>query len=349
MKKRMKFTLALITSVLFLMVVSGLLTQTFASEGKKYELKFQCQYPEKHYSVRNAIKPWFKEVENKSNGRLKLHFFTQRTIVKEEETFEAIKNGLLDMGSASTGRTPGKFPLMDIVTMPLLFPNSETASVVLWELYKRYPELQKEFKGTKLMFLYTSAQVQINTRKKPVKTLEDLKGLKLIGWIPPWLNLIKALGANPIQLPPMDTYLALQRGMADGVATPYAPLKSLKISEVVKYHTTADLMVLSFFCAANPAKFDSLPQDIQKVLLDTTGDKMSRTVGKSLDDAVAEDVKWMQGKGNQFYTLPPQEKARWAEKIKPLREGWLKKMESKGYSNIREMLDTTEKLVKQHQ
>lgn len=342
MKKAAVIICSIMALALFLI---GTINPVAASSGKTYELKFQCQYPEMHFTVRNVFKPWMKEVQEKSGGKLKLYFFTQRAIVKEEETFDAIKNGLLDIGTASTGRTPGKFPLMDIATLPMLFTNAEVASEVLWELHKKYPEFQKEYKGTLPLFKWTSAQVQINMIKGQVKNLEDLKGKKIIGWIPPVLNLVKALGANAVQLPPMDTYLALERGMADGVATPYAILKPFKINEVAKYHTTGDLMMFSFFGAINPKKFNKLPKDLQKVLMDTTGDKMSRALGKSLDDAVTADVAWMKKKGNQFYALPTEERKKWAEAVSPLREKWLKKMEAKGYKNIREMLATTENLI----
>lgn len=339
------FCLIVILSVFLI----GSMNPAFAASGKTYELKFQCMLPEMHYTVRNVFKPWMKTVEEKSGGRLKIHYFTQRAIVKEEETFDAVKNGLLDIGAAAPGRTPGKFPLLDIVTMPMLFPNSEVAGTVIWELCNKYPEFQKELKGSLPLFIWASAHLEINMIKGQVKTLGDLKGKKIIGWTPPILKLIKTLGANPLQLPPMDTYLALERGMADGAATPYAVLKPFKIFEVAKFHTTSNLMMMTLLGTMNPKKFNRLPEDLQKVLLETTGATLSRALGKSVDDAVREDVAWVKNKGSQFYTLPPKEKEKWAQAVSPLQENWLKKMEDKGYKNIREILADVEKMIEAKQ
>ena len=313
------------------------------------ELKLQSHYPEVHYTVKTAIKPWMKTVEERSGGKVKIHFFPQRAIAKEEETYDAVKVGLLDIGTASTSRPPGKFPLNDLITLPLLFPDAKVGSLAVWEIYKRFPAWQKEFSATKVLWEWTSAPFQIATTKKPVLKLEDLKGLKIIGWIPTLLEIIRALGANPMQVPPLDTYLALERGMADGVCTPYAPMRSLKLSDATKHHTSAGILVMPFYAAMNQSKFNSLPPDIQKII-ETTGGDMARICGEALNRGQAEDVKWMKSKGLKFYDLPAEEKKRWVKAIMPIREKWLNKMESKGYKNIREMFKTaielSEKLTK---
>lgn len=342
----MKKTTAIIYSIVILSVFFiGTLSPAAAAGDKTYELKFQCMLPEIHPTVRNVFKPWMKAVEEKSGGRLKIHYFPQKAIVKEEETFDAVKNGLLDIGAAATGRTPGKFPHMDLITLPLLFPNSETASVVLWELYQKYPEIQKEFKGSMPLFLWTSGNMQVNMIKGHVKTLADFKGKKIVGWAPGILNLIKTLGANPVQLPAMDTYLGLERGIADGVVGPYSVLKPFKIYEVAKFHTDGDLMMLPFFGSMNPAKFNSLPEDLQKLLRDTTGAALSRALGKSVDDAVKSNVEWVKKQGNAFHTPPLEEQEKWKQAVTPLREKWLKKMEAKGFKNIRAIVADAEKLI----
>jgi TRAP-type C4-dicarboxylate transport system substrate-binding protein len=146
-------------------------------------------------------------------------------------------------------------------------------------------------------------------------------------------------GANPIDMPPQDSYLALERGMAEGMAFPIAPLKAFKISDVAKYHTIIDALVDPFYGAINKNKWNSLPPDLQKILTDTTGRKMAQKCGLTLDEGSINDSKWMKSQGHEFYVLSPAEKQRFAAVTQPMHEDWVKGMEKKGHKNARKILD----------
>jgi TRAP-type C4-dicarboxylate transport system substrate-binding protein len=146
----------------------------------------------------------------------------------------------------------------------------------------------------------------------------------------------------------MDTYLALERGMADGVFTPYPILRPFKISEVTKFHTQADLMVMPFYAVMNPSRFKSLTPGHQKIIEETTGAKMARACGIGLENGTIEDVSAMKADGNTFYVLSDKEKARWVKAVMPIRENWLKKMEGKGYKNVRDILSTAIELTEKY-
>ena len=157
--------------------------------------------------------------------------------------------------------------------------------------------------------------------------------MKIIGWSPKLLEIVRALGANAMQIPPTDTYLALQRGMADGVICPLAPVRSYKISDATKYHTIIDINVGPFWAAINAEQWKALPPDLKKILSDTTGAEMARACGKSLDDGAIEDSKWMKAQGHTFYLLPENERNRWFENLRYMHEAWIKKMEEKGFKD----------------
>jgi len=315
--------------------------------GAEIELKFQSTYPPAHEVVKGAFEPWFKKLEEQSKGRLKVHFFAPRAIVKENETFEGAEAGLVDIGTSMPGRNPGKFPLTEMTELPFLFPSAEIGSRVTWRLFEQFPEWQKEFKGAKVLWLWVSATAHIATTKKPIKTLEDLKGMKIIGYSPAMMDTIRALGANPLQVSPIDAYLALQRGMADGIVMSHAGNKSLKLFEATKYVTEAHALVIPFYSVMNEKKFENLPSDLKKLIENTSGAEMAKACGKALDEGDREAGEALKKDGVNIFVLPNDEKAKWAKAVHPLYEDWFKKMETRGHKDARKMFDASQQMIKE--
>jgi TRAP-type C4-dicarboxylate transport system substrate-binding protein len=331
------------------LLVSGLGQNLVYGADKEVELKFQSVYFDAHSGSKYAFRPWIDRVHNLSGGKLRVVSFPPNTIVQFKETFDGAKSGLVDIGSSLCGQNPGKFPLSDSLEMPFLFPSATAGSVIQWELFQRYPEWQEEFKGTKVLWLWMSAPLHIFTTKKPVRTLEDMKGMKMIGYTPMMLETIRALGASAVQIAPPEAYLALERGMADGVVMAYPGAASLKIFEVAKYAAEANLHLAPFYAVMNEKKYNELPSDLKKVIDETTGVNMSRACGEALDRGDSEDAQLIKEKGVNIYIVPRKEKERWIEAVMPLREEVLKKTEAKGYKNTREIINAATKLAEKYE
>jgi len=349
-----KTFLALAILLVFVTVILGGCGQkTETAESKKTEpevidLNFVSAYVDAHPTSVNAFKPWIEKVEELSNGRLKIHFYAPNTLCPEKDTFDSTVGGFVDIGSSYNGYNPGKFPVSEVMDLPLLVQGAESGALVTWDLYNNYPEIKQEYSEGKLLWMWTSATYNLHTVNKEIQTLEDLKGLKIIGWSPKILEMIKLLGANPIEISALDTYMSLERGMADGVLCPLAPVRSFKITDVSKYHTIVDLSVGPFYSVMNKTKWDSLPADLQKILEDTTGAEMARNCGVTLDEGAVADSKWMMDNGHSFYVLPETERERWVEAITPMYDEWVANMENKGIENAREILNAAQELGKEY-
>jgi TRAP-type C4-dicarboxylate transport system substrate-binding protein len=304
------------------------------------ELNFVGAYVDAHPTSVNAFKPWIEEVNEYSNGQLKIHFYAINTLCPESETFDAIVSGFVNIGSNYCGNTPGKFPYAEVLEMPLLVKSAESGSLVMMELFEMYPEIQNEFCEVELLWMWTSATYNLHTTNKEVRTLEDLQGMRIIGWSPNVLEILKHLGANPIEISALDTYMALERGMADGVLCPLAPVRSFKISDVAKHHTVVDLLVGPFFSVINKETYDSLPENLKNIINETTGMEMARRCGVSLDQGAIEDSKWMKGEGHTFYVLPNDERERWIEAVSPMWDDWVETMEKNGFPKARAILES---------
>ena len=320
----------------------------FAVSGwcaEKVMLRAASEYNDRHPTVRNGWFPWIEDLKEKTDGGLTIQFFNPNALVPQREAYDALVSGIADMVFNVTWRNQGKFPLADVIALPMLFNGSEAGSLTIWDLYQAFPEWREEYKDMKLLWQWTSATVNLHTKNKPVRTLADLRGLKIIGWNPRSVEMIRALGANPIEMGPPDTYLALERGMADGVVCPIAPMRAFKITDATKYHTIIDLNLDSFYAGINWRKWNTLPEEYQKLLEETTGRRMAQISGKTLDEGAINDAEWMKSQGHTFYVLPKDEKEKWRAELKYLDDQWIKSMEGRGYRNAREIYEKTVKLA----
>ncbi len=330
--------------IIFIIIFFGFSFSSMAAT----EIPMSTIYMSTHPTVVNAWNPWFKEVLEKTKGEIQLTYYNPNTLASLADVFDSTKSGMIGIGGMDCARNPGKFPLYTVIELPGISPNAEIGSLILWNLYQKYPEFRKEFRDINILWQWVSAPFQLHTTKTQIKNLANLKGMKIIAWNKTSVNILKALGANAIMLPVTDSYLALERGMADGILCPLAPIVSYKISEAVKYTTVCNLFVTPFWAGVGNPIWKNLSKSAQQVLQDTTGERMARLSGQSLDNGDLQDTKILKKQNHIFYILPKEEKALWMEAIKSLREDWIKEMEKMGYHNARIIMKDIDNLSKQY-
>ena len=299
----------------------------------------------------NALAPWVKRVEEATKGRVKIQVYPSQTLVKGPQSWNALKSGVADMAWNFHGYWPDLTPLADVITLPSLpFKSAEKGSEVLWKLYEKFPAIQKEFQDVKVLMLWTSNPYFLLTTKKQVKTLEDLKGMKIRVTGGPPTDQMRALGAVPTAIPMPDNYLSLDKGVIDGMGAPWEAIHGFRLYEVAKYYTMAPLSAVYFSLAVNKQKWNSLPKDIQDAIMSVSGLEGSKFWGRNFFDTaeagVLERVK--AGKHEMIkYVVPPEELARWTKVAgEPLWAGWVKKMESKGHPEATQVLNAALELLK---
>ena len=333
---------------MFVFVLAALMVFACALRGMaadKVAIKLASEYNDKHPTVVNGWMPWIEDLKKKTNGGLEVQFYNPNTLVPAMEMYNAVVSGSADMAAAATWRNFGVFPLDEVIALPMMFNGAEAGSLTIWEMHQKYAEWQAEYKNIKPLWQWVSATLQLHTKKKEIKSLADLKGMKIIGWGATSLNFVKLLGANPIESTPQDTYLALERGMADGALCPLAPLRSFKISDATKFHTIIDLYVDSFWAGMNLNKWNSLPDEYKKILTETTGANMARISGKTLDAGARDDVKWLKENGHTFYVPNKEEIAGFKSAASPVVDAWMKNVEGKGFKNAKQIYEDTLKLA----
>jgi TRAP-type C4-dicarboxylate transport system substrate-binding protein len=316
-----------------------------AAQDKPIELKFSSWVGIAHGHHTGVMVPWAKMIEEKSHGRLKVTIYPGSTLGKPADHYDMVVNGIADMGFATPGYTPGRFPLISVTELPLLFKSSKGGSLAVQSLVDKY--FRAEFKDVKLLWIWVHGPGQFHLAKKQVKVVEDLAGLKIRAATPMLTNMVKTLGAVPVSIPAPDTYTALERGTVDGTIFPWEAIWSFKLAEVLKHHTVVNLYAAPLFTMMNQKKYDSLPPDLRKVIDDLSGAWGAEFTGVAWDKNDLEGLAVAKKVGATIYTVPAEERQRWATRLRPIEEEWLKSMEAKGLPG-RQLLNDLRAAVKKY-
>lgn len=263
---------------------------------------------------------WCKEVEKRTNGKVSFKTFPGGTLLGAKNMFDGVVSGTADIGCLATAYQPGRFKMFQSMDLPIGFPSAAVASATMWDLYEKYhPE---SFKKVKVITLFTCAPAQILS-KKEVKSLEDLEGLKLRA-AGTGVKIMKLLGAAPVGMPQSEVPEALQKGVVQGNVTSMDVLKDMKYAEYCPYVTVANLWVVPFAVVMNKAKWESLPDDVKKVIDDMRKEQAVWT-GKYVDQHAQKAKEWSIEEHNvKVYELSPEQQEKWLEKASPVIDEYVK-------------------------
>ncbi|OPY69280.1 MAG: Monocarboxylate 2-oxoacid-binding periplasmic protein precursor [Syntrophorhabdaceae bacterium PtaU1.Bin034] len=268
---------------------------------------------------------WAKEVEKRTNGRVKIQTFPGGTLLPAKNIFDGVITGTADIGNFAMSYQPGRFPVSEAVDLPVGFTSARAASLALFDLIEKYP---KEFDKVKLLTAFTCPPADFMT-VKPVKSLKDLKGME-VRVSGTGAEAVKRLGGIPIAMPQSETPEALQKGVVKGVVSSMEILKDFNFAAYCPYATDTSLFVVTFAVVMNKDKWASLPADVKKVLDDLRREQAEWT-GKYVDDHVKEALAWSKQKYNhQVIQLPASEKAEIPKLVKPMIDDYVKRVTAKG-------------------
>ena len=329
-------------SFLFLAVTSFvLLPNVFAQTTV---LRLTTQNSESNLSSVKALRPWIEQVEKATKGKVKIEVYYSQTLSKGKESWKAVKSGIADIAWCPQGYWPGLTPLTDVISLPgLPFRTAEEGSEMLWRLYDQTPAIQKEFKDVKVLVLHTSEPYLLITRDKPVQTIEDIKGMKIRTFGSNLTMQIKKLGAVPVSIPMPDNYTALQKGVIDGMGTPWEAVNGFRFYEVVKHYTEVPFGAQFFSVSMNKKAWNKLDKETQDAIMSVSGLAGSKFWGKNFFDSaknVSIESAAKVGKHIEILSLSDAERKRWVELSQPVWDEWLKRNKKKGNKSAEKLLET---------
>ena len=292
------------------------------------KLKFANFFPATHMNSVVMVK-YCEELNKKLAGKVELTQYTGSTLLSAPKIAAGVTAGIADIGLSNLSYTRGRFPVMEMMDLPHGFPSAWIAGHVANDFYNKYQP--KDFDAYQVLMLSTSPINVVQTLSKPVKTLDDIKGLKLRG-TGRLGDMVKALGAIPIPLEAPDLYDGLKRGVIDGAYVPFETMKGFKTGELLKY-VTASWRVGSAYCfyvLMNKQKWNSLPPDAQKAMADFSKDFIERwTVEWNNIDI--EGREFFKSNGGKIETIPDADSPKWVKAVQPVIDDYKKDLVSKGY------------------
>ena len=309
------------------LMVAVLPFETAYAAPKVIKLKFANFFPPPAGQSK-ICEEFCAEVEKRTNGRVKIQYFAGGSLLKAPAIYSGIETGIADIGYAHVEYTPGRFPVTSAGELPLAYPSAWVSSQVVNDFYNEFKP--KEWDKVKVLWMNAS-NPNLIISKKPVRKLEDIKGLTIrapgmVG------NTIKALGGTPAPTPMMEVYDAMAKGVIDGVNTPFETLKTFRFAEVVGY-TTASWQVgniYTFYVVMNKNSYKKLPPDIKEIFDELCGEYKERYA--LMWNVIDFYGKWFaEKKGVEIIELSPQEVIRWKKATEPVIENYVKEMVGKEY------------------
>jgi len=273
--------------------------------------------------------PWKEAVERRTGGKIKVTLYPGGALGKASEWYDITVSGRADI---SWGNHAGEFPLFRALNLPFYLPTQRYGTKITIEWMNRFADLcQAQHPSTKILWMHSDESSPLYMVKKPVRTLEDIKGKKIL-CVGGEANVLKALGAAPIRDPNIgEWYLSLERGVADGATMiGITPSNAMRLYEVAKYVTFPGWFGPGGFSTVMyPPTWKRLTPDEQEIILDEGDNWLEHQSSGSIKLKTKMLGEW-KTEGVMFYDLSAEERARWEELYQPLYTHYVSEMEKKG-------------------
>ena len=324
----------------------ALLSSGRLTGAQPIELKLAYFVGDQHAMSQWLIK-WANNLEKDSGGRITVKRFPGSQMGPVQQHYDFVRTGQADVAWFLHGATPGRFPLTELVQVPYLVGSAEIGTKVLNDSELRSKYLDAEHKGLKVLLLLTHQPGNVHTTKKPIRTVEDMKGLRIRFASPTIRDFIAALGGTPVGVLPTEQVEQLQKGTIDGVFIDYGGAGiAFKMGGVLKYSTEMYSYVSSFGVAMNPDFWNRLSPDLQGIVTKSmTG--VEKEVGEAWDGLDVPGKKAIMDGGGEAIRLSPEENARFRKIGADVAEARVKELESKGMP-ARAIYDRMKSLAEEH-
>lgn len=293
-------------------------------------LSMSSWVPPQH-GVTKAMVVWGKELEKATNGRVKVNMLPKH-VVNPLGTFDAVRDGLVDISFNSAGYTPGRFVLTKIAELPFLGDSVEVNTIAYNRVFWKHLAKANEHKGVKVLAVFTHGPGQIDLARKPVRRLADLSGMKLRVGGGMVHEIAQAIGANVLLKPAPEAYELMSSGVVDGSFGPPEGIVSLNIGKATKYvlHVPGGLYNTAFAMMMNEDKFNKLAKQDQDAINRLSSEHFASLIGKSWEQG--DKLGWDAMKANKIEVIVADGAfmKELRDKTSGIEQAWIKEASGKG-------------------
>jgi len=268
-------------------------------------------------------------MEGKTNGKWKIKIHYGSVLSSPKEQLDGIKAGLFELAFFVPSHAPGKIPLFTVGDLPFISPRENVHLGMMTIKLFEHPEIKKELlKWNALPFLPNYVSNARMMSRKPVRTLADLKGLRVrVGGDTG--KVLAEFGAVPMMVPGVEVFEAVQKGTIDAVTFPWTfAFAANKIHEVTKFAVDIPFGALASTTFVNKDAWDALPEEFKKYHMEW----YYKTPQIWAEAYKRADEKWVPifKKYLEFIQFPTSDVDKLMEKSGPVYEEWAKRMEDRG-------------------
>ncbi|MGP6089643.1 TRAP transporter substrate-binding protein [Antarctobacter jejuensis] len=322
-----------------------------AAAAQEIQLKLHHFLSPKAPAHTQMLEPWAKRIEEASDGRVSIEIFPAMTLGgKPPQLPRQARDGVVDLVWIVNAYAAGAFPRTEVFELPGVHKGDNAAvNKAMLAMYDDY--LADDFQGVVPMFQHVHQGQAIHMASDEIRSPADLEGKKIR--IPSrtgsWM--LEALGASPVQTAVGEIPVALSKKVIDGALIPFEIIPALKIHEVTDYQIEGPggkrLGTTSFSVLMNEAKWDSLPEDIQAVFRQVSGEDWHAEVGQVWAAADDFGIKVATGAGNTHIQLTDEEWAEFEAKTASVVDRWIAEMDGQGIDG-QALYDRAVELVRQN-
>ncbi len=279
------------------------------------------------------LAPWAKQVETDSGGRIKIDIYPAMQLGgAPPQLYDQARDGVVDLVWHLLGSSPGRFPGIEVFELPFVAARrGVTNAKACQELYETH--LRDEFRDVHPICVWAHDHGLVHANK-PVRTLEDLRGLKLRSPTRQAGEALRLLGASAIGMPVPQVPEALAQRVIDGAVIPWEVIPALRVQELVRNHTevpgSPTFYTATFALAMNRPKYEGLPADLKAAIDKNSGQVAATLAGAMWDEQAVIVTEAVKKRGNTIITLSEDEKARWRKTTEPVIEAWIKQVKERG-------------------
>jgi len=298
-----------------------------------------------HLLTKDVLGGWAQEVEKATNGRVKLQMLPKHPSAPPG-TFDAVRDQLVDVSYVTASYTPARHVMPLLAELPGSGNTSVINSVAYSRIHWKYLQQVGEYKGVKLLGVFTHGPGQMFNTKRPITKVEDLAGMKIRTGGGIAEETARALGASAFVKPAPESYELLSSGVADGTFFPLESIISFKLGSVVKYATLfpGGFYSSSFGFFMNEDKWNKLSKQDQDAITSVSGEHLARLAGKAWDTTDAAALEEMKRVNIQINEASPELVKGVQEKSKAIIDKWVKDATAKGVDGAKVLAEFREEL-----
>jgi TRAP-type C4-dicarboxylate transport system substrate-binding protein len=300
---------------LFAAVLTVATTTSLAAQT--VTLKLNSPAPPRSYLHAGVFEPWAKAVEADSEGTLKIQLFYGGTLGNFGVSYDRVVDGVADIGFILSAITGGKFKQQDVAALPFETRDSNESAQAMWNIYQK-GVTAGEFGPVRPLGIWTFPNSAIHA-KEPIRSMDDLKGKKIIASNLIAAKIASALGATPVTLRPDEVYQAISRGTADASLMPFTGMITFKVHEVAKYHLNAALGSDAAMLIINKKSYDGLPAKAKAAIDKHSNLALSKKLGAATQGEWERALNIVK---DSTATLTPDQERQWKAALAPIAEEW---------------------------